>query len=111
MNQRGFGTIEAVVAASLFAMIAAALASTLTLCRRLQTRVDAERGAVLLAAAHLERLRAGSGGALDEAAGRYTVSSGTRPWAGNGLLLEAHARVTWQDGGEQQVELWTLMQR
>jgi len=55
----GFGMIEAIVAAALFSLVAAGVTSTLVLARRVQIDIAADRRATQLAAACLERMRAG----------------------------------------------------
>lgn len=110
MRSAGFGTIEAIVAAALFATMAASITSTLVLARRIQTDLAAERYATQLAVASLERLRAGGSPRPSETARGFTISESLQPWSIHTQLLQARVRVTW-DNPPRSFELETLIAR
>lgn len=109
-RQRGFGSIEAIVAVALLAAITAGLTSTVAHARRLHTSAAAERRATQLAVAALERLRAGGSAGADEVGG-YTTTVSLAAWAGFGRLSEARVHVTWLDGERRSLVLRTLLYR
>lgn len=109
-QQRGFGSIEAIVAVALLAAITAGMTSTVAHARRLHTSAAAERRATQLAVAAVERLRAGGSPGTDEVAG-YTTTASMAPWTGFGRLSEARVEVSWLDGERRSLVLRTLLYR
>jgi hypothetical protein len=111
MRSKGFGTIEAIVAAALLSLVAAGAASTVVLARRLQSDVARERRATLLAIAAIERIRAGGSARAERDEAGFVVIESLTPCDGNSHLLEARVRVSWRDDEPRSVDLATLLTR
>lgn len=107
----GFTLIEVVVACCVFAIGAAALATTLMLAQRLRASSARWQHALALAEERLERLRAGDRGADAAPLGHYARSWHSAPFDTDPALERLDVRVEWDDRGRQLLTLTTLQRR
>lgn len=107
-SQRGVTLIELLVAVSIFAMTAAAVAQALITAQHARASSERWLRATQLAEERLERLRSGDRADDSGPVGIFTRSWRARAAPRGGALEQLDVTVTWEDRGAQRFALSAL---